>query len=312
MFTHRQILKNELLDKELKENGYVVIPFLNHEEQAGLLNVFDTIPKEEIRHFYATAHSPDLAFRNRMSQAIKQGMKRSLEEWMVECDALGGSFIVKAPGGSDVLQPHQDWNIVNEDYFRSFNVWIPLVDLNESNGTILVMPGSHKWVRSYRHSSIPCAFEQVHLLLLQHMIPLYLKAGEALIYDHALLHASQPNKSNQMRIACASGVKPAEAEMFFYWNNNGTIEKYHSSPEFFMQENVFEGPKGLKKKGDVDYNIFFVSDNEFYKLSGIEKKTIKEEYVENKAITKLPKPSFFQIYTPLNVLREIKLRLIGK
>jgi hypothetical protein len=216
-------------------------------------------------------------------------------------------MIVKGTHNKYLLQPHQDWNIVDESMFRSFNVWIPLVDLNQENGAIMVMPGSHNWIDTYRHSSIPCAFSQVHSLLLEKMQTLYLKAGEALIYDHALIHASHENRSGEVRVACASGIKPKEAEMLFYWNNNGIIEEYKSNADFFMTENVFAGPGSLEKKKTVKYDFKSVSVDEFYTLSGIavpqkDEPELKVERIEGR----LP---FWKVYTPMNILREIKFRI---
>jgi hypothetical protein len=115
-----------------------------------------------------------------------------------------------------------------------------------------------------------------------------------------------------MRIACASGVMPEEAEMLFYWNNNGTVEEYDSSPEFFMQENVFTGPHGLKKRKTVAYDFHSVNEDEFYKLSGIEKPVAEAIAMEQDISTAQSRPSFFEVYTPANIFREIKYRLSGK
>jgi hypothetical protein len=309
MENQRRILYEDMLNTQLWENGYVVVPFLNHDELKNLLNIFNQIPRELVQGFYATAHSPDLDFRRRMSDAVKNAMQRSVGEHMVNCKVLGGSFIAKAPGTSDVLPPHQDWNIVDEEKFRSYNIWIPLVDLHEHNGVIMVMPGSHRWIKTYRHSSIPCAFQQVHSIILENMKPLYLKAGEALIYDHALLHASQPNRSNELRIACACGVIPEEAEMLFYWNHNGVIEVYESSPDFFLQENIFSGPHGLKKIKDIAYDFPRIDENKLYQLAGIKKPQPTDADAK---ISPKQSLSFFEIYSPMNILSEIKLRLSGK
>jgi hypothetical protein len=304
------ILKDEKLNNQLSENGYVVMPFLNRDEVQKLLSAFHNHHKTPIQGFYATAHSAEITFRKKMSEYIKEALSRSVTEQFVNCNLLGGSFIVKSENQTEYLQPHQDWNIVDENKFRSFNIWIPLVDLHEANGTILVMPKSHLWLKNYRHSSIPCAFQNVHSLILQNMLPLYLKTGEALIYDHALLHASEPNRSDTLRIACACGIIPSEAEMKFYWNNSGIVEEYKSSPEFFLTENVFSGPHGLKKIKNVPYHFHQIDEIEFYMLSGIDKP--HEEEKNNSVRHSNTASRFWEIYTPSNIAKEIKLRLSGK
>ena len=219
---------------------------------------------------------------------------------------LGASFISKSKDDASKLQPHQDWNIVDETEFRSFNLWIPLVDLSEENGAIEVLPKSHDWVRGYRHSSIDCAYRKVHDLVWENMKPLYMKAGEALIYDHSLLHASKSNKTDEKRIACASGMMPREAQMYFYWNNNGTIEQYKSNVEFFMTQNIFEGPNGLEKVASLEYDFPTVEEAEFYRLMGKEMPNPAPvvDVVEVSAELETDTRSFWQTYTPMNIIQN--------
>src|SRR5690606_38154144 len=91
------------------------------------------------------------------------------------------------------------------------------------------------------------------------------------IYDHALVHASDANKSSEVRVACAYGIIPEQADMRFYWNNNGQVEEYAVTPDFFMTQNVFTGPHGLAKISDKPYDFHQLNEDEFYSLAGIEK-----------------------------------------
>lgn len=307
----RQYLKNPELNAQLSSEGYVVVKLLTNDKVSDLAETFKAAQGEVIDPFYATAHHQSSEFRNQMSYAISDAISKPIDELFEDCKLLGGSFIVKTKSDQSLLQPHQDWNIVDEREFRSFNIWMPLVDLNENNGAIEVLPKSHNWVRGVRHSSIPCAYQQVHHLVWENMKPLYLKAGEALIYDHSLLHASKANCSDGLRIACASGIIPNEAQMFFYWNNDGTIDKYESNPEYFMTENIFTRPVGLKKVDSFEYDFPSVGETQFYQLAGLEMPAVpaidnlEEPVVENQQKT-LP---FWKVYTPLNILREINYRL---
>jgi len=310
----RHYLKDAALDRQLSEQGFVVIDFLGTEEVAALTKTFNDSHTEETVPFYATAHHQNVDFRKKMSAAISEKLQPHFDEAFENCNLLGASFIVKTKSEQSLLQPHQDWNIVDETKFRSFNIWIPLVDLNEHNGAIEILPKSHNWLRGYRHSSINCAYSNVHHLVWENMKPLYLKAGQALIYDHALLHASKANTSDQKRIALASGIIPSEAQMYFYWNNNGTVEQYESNTEFFMTENIFEGPGALKKTGNMTYDFPSVNEAQFYRLAEIEppQKTPEIEKTEPAQNEETPL-SFWEIYTPLNIAKEIGSRFrLGK
>lgn len=307
MAEQRKYLNDSELDSQLADKGYVVAPFLNPEEVEFLKSKFEEAHPSDTAPFYATAHHQSPDFRREMSDIISQVLRPHVQEVLFECDLLGATFIVKSKDDASLLQPHQDWNIVDENEFRSFNIWIPLVDLNEQNGAIEVLPESHKWIRGYRHSSIDCAYRKVHSLVWEHMKPLYLKAGEALIYDHALLHASKANRTDEKRLACASGLKPSGAEMFFYWNNSGVVEQYKSNPDFFMTQNIFEGPSGLEKVAQLPYDFPAVEEAEFYGFLGLEPPKIEVQQVPQKS-NAAEKP-FWKVYTPGNILKEIHYRL---
>lgn len=309
----RKYLNDEKLNEQLVTDGYATVRLLSDESVDRLLSIFHESHKDGVGPFYATAHHQDTELRKRMSEGILNELSPVAEKVFNQVNLLGGSYIVKTNSDNSPLHPHQDWNIVDEDKFRSFNIWVPLVDLSENNGAIEVLPKSHSWQRGYRHASIPCAYQQVHQLVWDNMKPLFLKAGEALIYDHALLHASKANATDEPRIAVASGVIPSEAQMYFYWNNNGAIAKYESNPEFFMTKNIFEEPKGLHKVADLPYDFPQVDEARFYEYSGITPPPSINvvETVEHSPNTQAETKSrrFWEVYTPLNILREINYRL---
>jgi len=263
----QKILLDEQLDKRLLEDGYVVIPFLSTDEVSSLVNFYYEHHTKEQDGIYATAHVPDISFRMKMNEEIKKVFARAIQKAFSNCNSLGGSFIAKGKGSKGTLQPHQDWNIVDEEKFRSFNIWVPLVDLNDNNGVIKVLSKSHTWLKSYRSANISSAYEKANDLLWQKMISLYMKKGEALIYDHRLLHASGENSSNEIRLAAVYGIIPQDAEMLYYHKaDENTVEVFESNPEFFLYGNIFEGPKGLKSREKINYNFQEITDTRLQQL----------------------------------------------
>ncbi|MBX7181345.1 MAG: phytanoyl-CoA dioxygenase family protein [Bacteroidia bacterium] len=240
------ILLDKALDDELKREGYVVVPFLSPQQVIDLKTFFIQNHTDALPGFYATAHSPNLGFRKAMNDRIIQEFSTPIQSLFSHCKPLGGSFVVKNNQGSEVLRAHQDWNIVDETRFRSFNIWVPLVDLSSQNGAITVLPGSHAWIENYRGPNIPDDFEQVNSQLWDRMLTLNMKAGQALIYDHRLFHASHANTSDFLRMACVFGIIPENAEMLYYYGNGNQVEVYKSSVDFFMNGNIQEGNKQLE------------------------------------------------------------------
>jgi hypothetical protein len=242
-----QILINTNLDTQLLEQGFVVVQFLNDAEIKNLTDFFYETHPAVIDGFYATAHVSDIPFRKKMSERIKMIFQRSINNYFYKCKALGGSFVVKSNLQKQRLEPHQDWNIVDEEKYRSFNIWVPLVDLTNENGVIKVLPRSHRWIKTFRGPNLPDVFDNVHQEIWKSMQSLYMKAGDALIYDHRLFHASEPNITPIPRLAAVFGIISNKAQMYYYCGNNGNIEMYESSPEFFLNEDIQKGPEILKK-----------------------------------------------------------------
>jgi hypothetical protein len=247
----QRILSDDHLDRSLLKEGYVVVPFLDAEAVSGLKTFFLENHPQGVSGFYATAHATDIAFRQRMNDRIKEAFAGPIARYFAGCKALGGSFVVKSKENTSRLHPHQDWNIVDEDKYRSFNIWVPLVNLNERNGAIRVMPRSHGWVRNFRGPNIPDAFTSVQEDIWKRMTPLYMDAGEALIYDHRLFHASDPNTTDELRVAAVFGIIPEEAQMFYYFGRDGKAEVYESSVEFFMTGDIQKGPETLIRSSTV-------------------------------------------------------------
>ena len=243
----QQILNDKQLDLILSDEGYVVVSFLEMEDVKTLIDFFYENHPTEIPGFYATAHSSDIQFRNKMNNKIKDVFANSINQFFNNCSALGGSYVVKSKLQEERLHPHQDWSIVDETKFRSFNIWVPLVNLNENNGSIRVIPRSHLWVDNYRGPNISDYFSKSNDKIWEHMQTLNMKAGEALIYDHRLFHASFPNKTDQLRVATVFGIIPNEAQMFYYFGDKEAVDVYESSVEFFMEGNIQKGPEILKK-----------------------------------------------------------------
>lgn len=248
MTTPQKILQDDQLDQLLLEKGYVIVPFLDEKTVQELKNFYYDNHSEQLEGMYATAHVSDIDFRVKMNAYIQEKFQASIDKYFHDCNPLGGSYIAKGSGDKGSLVPHQDWNIVDERKYRSFNIWTPLVDVNSSNGTLLIESGSHLWGFNYRSASIPFAYPEKENDLWQSMLPLEMKAGEALIYDHRLIHASGVNNSDEIRLVCVYGIIPNGAQMYYYHKNeNEDIEVYGSNPDFFLYGNIFEGPKGLKK-----------------------------------------------------------------
>jgi len=271
MIDHKPIFRDCALNELLFTEGYITLPFLNTEEVAALIDLFwQNHSEQEVEGLYVTSHIKDNASIHKISDAIQAIFKRSIEEHIEDGMTLGGTFICKSANQTEPLQPHQDWSIVDESRFRSFTIWVALEDVNDENGCMYVLPRSHNYVRGYRHITIPSVFGQIYDTIWKYMKPIHLKAGEAIVFDHALGHASKPNTSGRVRIAATHSLVSPNPEMRFYWNNNGVVEEYVGEKEYYMADEARKGPGHLSKIGIVDFEPHQLNEEEFYTLAGVE------------------------------------------
>ncbi len=240
------ILKDSSKSELLREQGYVVVPFLSAAEEQSLTDFFYAHHASLPDGMYASSHAGDFDFRKKMNEEIKRVCERAVDVTFQNATALGATFMVKSKGENGSLHPHQDWSILDESQHFSYNIWLPLVDVNEANGTLLILPDSHKLFENIRGLNIPSSFENVMNEVWQYLIPINMKAGEALVYDHRLLHASGINKTDTPRLVVVYGLIPSAAEMRYYFGNENRIEEYACTEDFYFNENINQGPSGLK------------------------------------------------------------------
>jgi hypothetical protein len=293
MIEHEQVLRDKELNRRLFEEGYVTLPYLNEDEVQALKKLFwEHHTQEEVMGLYVSSHYKSKEIGKLLSDSVHSVFKEPNERHIENGMTLGGTFISKPGNQTETLHPHQDWSIVDESKFRSFTIWVPLSDVDENSGCIYVLPKSNNTMRGYRHLTISSVFGQIYDTVWQHMLPIKLKAGEAIIFDHAIGHGSKPNKSDNIRIAATHSLISKDPDMRFYWNNNGTVEEFVGENDYYTTEMAKTGPGHLRKIRDIDFNIHQFTEEEFYTLADVEPPKPEIELSEDRGMIKWFKKIF--------------------
>src|SRR5687767_5451043 len=168
------------------------------------------------------------------SERITQFFLPHFERLLINFTPFGSSFLYKTPGSGSELAMHQDWTIVDETRHMALNIWVPLCDVDENNGALHVLPGSHRHILPIRCPTLPFFFSGNEELLNKYVIPMYVKAGQAVVLNQRLVHGSTANKSDKIRIAITSGVKTKDAQMYFHYKVPGkdVLEVYKEADDF--------------------------------------------------------------------------------
>jgi ectoine hydroxylase-related dioxygenase (phytanoyl-CoA dioxygenase family) len=319
------IFKDETLQANFDKNGFVKIPFLRTEQIAELDQLFDDMhPELPTEGFISGSYSSDMEYKQKASDNFKRIFHESYERYFQNYTAFGGSFLFKMPSENSDLVLHQDWTIVDEEKSVALNCWVPLCDTDENNGTLMVVPGSHyPNFPVNRAPTLDFWFNGNDDLIREKLVPMNAKAGEAVILNQSLIHYSPPNRSEKIRKAITSGVKTKDALMQFFY-----CDKAAQKPEldvYAMDENflimfddfgtdIFLPPKHGKKLKTVNYELPQLNQKEVKRLlAKFAGEEIQEEIIEEKEVV-VEQPytnarSFWETYTPTNVVKEIMSRL---
>jgi hypothetical protein len=231
------IFRDEKLQRLFDKRGFVVMPFLDAGEVSLLNQIFDDLHPDlpSGGGFVSGSYSNDLAYKRKASDEIINIYTKHFDRIFQNYQTFGAAFLYKLPSGSSELGVHQDWTIVDEEKYVALNCWVPLTDIDERNGALQVLPGSHyPAINTLRAPTIPFFFSGSEADVISETVPFYIKAGEAVILNQSVIHFSPPNRSDRIRKAITAGVKTKGAPMIFHYKNESDRVVRYQMPEDFL------------------------------------------------------------------------------
>jgi len=214
--TQRVRLRDPDLDAALDSDGYVRVPFLSADDIEVLRRLWRDIGPSAPRGIYSNVHDLPGTTNRLVDRTITDLFSRPATALFANGHLAGASFLVKGTGDDSASTPHQDWSNVEEDRSQSLSIWCPLVDVDEHNGALQVIPGSHRLRRSIRSLDTPSLYLDFDRTLEPHLRCIRAQAGDAVLYAHNLFHGSKPNRSEHVRVCAVSGVVPQGTRLVHY------------------------------------------------------------------------------------------------
>ena len=250
------------LEKEFDSNSYVVIDLLTNEEVEYLDKKYYELHSSNNRGFYATTFHSDLEYRKRVDDIVSAVFNPALEKHFINHRNFLGSYVTKNNEPKSELGMHQDLTLVDEDHFVPINVWCPLVDINETNGALRLLKGSHRFPRTYRSPTIPFTYQEHVRYIEKFMTPMYIKAGQAVVCSQSTLHDSVPNVSNKFRVVAQTFVSHKNAQFQVVYRDKkkpSQLELYAEDSDFLMKfqqfkEGIFDRPRIGKLTATIPFN----------------------------------------------------------
>jgi hypothetical protein len=259
----KTVFKNPEHQAQFERDGYIILPFYTEQEIAELTELYNNIHPKKTEGFFPSTFSQDKNYRTVADVEIRRICERSIEEYCQDIKVICGSFIVKTPVPESAMCVHQDMTLVDESIYTGINIWVPLIDLNDENGTLEVLPGSHRIFPTYRGSSIQGIYDSCNDEVRKYLVKVYPKAGEAIFFDQSIIHFSAANNSGKVRVVTNTYFTHKDATFrTCYWKPEygKKVELFEQDDTFMTDfeqfgQNIHDRPKIGHSLGLFDYNF---------------------------------------------------------
>lgn len=242
------VFNDAALQEEFSTKGYIVLPsVLTATELAVIMQAYSPFENEVSQPFHTSHFSADVEYKSTIQKVIYDVVFPKVSAYFNAYVPIFANLMIKKANPENFLQMHADWTYVDETKFRSISVWIPFVDTNERNGCFGVIEKSHLFMNSIRGPGIQQNnFKRDRIWVKKYGKLVPIKAGDAIVFDHALLHYSLANTSQESRPALNLTLAPKEAPIVHYCIPEGEhiIEKYAVyDKEFFLDYVNWQRPR---------------------------------------------------------------------
>jgi hypothetical protein len=173
-------------------------------------------------------------YKQRAFTLMKVAFSQAVARYLTGYRMLSCNFYVK-PSGRGELPVHQNWPVLPNIDDTTVTIWCPLVDATYRNGTIQIVPSSHKILPYIESSRSPAYFTNFR--------PVPMPAGHGLIFDDSLVHYSAKNSSDEPRIAVQILCIPVDvAPVYFYLDREGgeCFELIRAEENFWLETHPFD------------------------------------------------------------------------
>lgn len=237
------VLVDPELDRRLRSDGYVVVPFLSAAEVAYVREGHDALTPDGEVGLVIDFMRRDRSVMDGMRSVLEPIWRELLPTLFVDHEVAVATVVTKHPGGGSAMALHDEPTFVDERHHRSHAIWIPLVDVGPElgNGHLLVLPGSDRVERGMSGYNTPVQYRPYEQAVVPRMVAVSARAGQAVIYDSRTLHASASNETSLPRPAIAASVVPRGVPLVHVVATGRAHRRVHRVPrDFYVRHHPFE------------------------------------------------------------------------
>lgn len=235
------------LQEGLDQDGVVTVPLLNADELQAVRDFYYTVNPDGVvpqlrEGIHMTIWCSDPDYKAHIREELQRLLQPAMQRLFHDCRLVTPVFIVKVPGQQTTFPIHQDWSVVDETRHTALNVWVPLHDVDERNGGLWAVPGSHRLGNHIRGPGhLFPNLRSIESAVRPRMRAAGGQAGTATVFYHRVIHGSPPNLSEAPRVALACSILPRDVPLHIYFQRDAEspLRVYHPPDDFIYGfENV--------------------------------------------------------------------------
>lgn len=278
----RNVFKDPILEAEFQKEGFVRLPFLSPAEVEELKQLFfdgliesggQIRPEDtglnanfEINYDF-TFIDKNPEYKRKVFHQISSRFKSRMDQILDNYKPIIANFIRKKLETGEVPL-HQNWSFADERQCCTVSIWCPLVDSTVQNGTLQVVPGSHKRFGEVRGPMIPWELEGIkNTIIEKYLVPLETKAGDCVILDDSIVHYSAINHTNELRLTiqliCIPSEFPSLHQHMDPSIDSFKVEVLEVEQDFYMEFNPWKKPDKRKIAKTFQFKPFHLNEKEF-------------------------------------------------
>lgn len=264
----KRVFNADDIEEKFVKYGYTIIRnLINEDEVEELRQVYEQNRMDNAnKSFYVSHWIEGGDTKANIDLGVQKVLVPAAQKYLNDYVPVFAAMSVKHPKPDSAMHLHQDWAHVDETKFRSINMWVALDETNDKNGAICLLKGSHRLFDYTRGVSIPDTFRHIPTEKLhKYLTDIYLGPGDAVAWDHRVVHGSNTNFTNKMRLAAVVNMRPADAQFLLYYIKPQTeikdVEVYAPDHDFFIaydsvnHPTVVEQVPFVKKYPYQDLNV---------------------------------------------------------
>jgi len=209
-------------------DGYALVDLFTPDEVDRLLEIWRSeSPGMPGLPFVATIMSPDPNHRRAVDAALREICAPAIERfWPGAQLVLCQINDKRSAGDPSIVGLHQDWSITDEREFGAIGLFCPLVDVDERNGALFAVPGTHRLPSIPRSMYDVQPYPELTDTFMSEAQVLPMAAGQACAHELMVFHGSVPNRTDQSRPAVGLLLAERDAPLRHYVRDGSTLTEY--------------------------------------------------------------------------------------